>query len=587
MSASQRDDRSRAMLPRRAFLTGAATFAGSAVLTGAAGPSAGRPASPPRGPDPWDRTLVTNVRGYTLVGGRSPRLHAFRSLLISGDGRVEAIDPDRVTGPRPQRLDGQGRVLLPGFIDAHGHLLSMGSSLFALNLDDTSSLEGMLRKLDQYAQEHPELEWVVGRGWEETEWKVGRYPTKTDLDSVVSERPVWLTRVDGHAGVANSKALQIAGVTAETEAPAGGKIVRNESGEPTGVLVDAAQSLVTRHIPEPTLEEKRGWVLAAQKQLNKVGLTSVHDMYASQQELELYHKLAATDELTVRLNSALDWDTFTEIGDQVRTDSFARDMLRVRTVKMAMDGALGSRGAALLEPYADKPGYRGLLQMSTEELTDRLERIAKAGYQGAIHAIGDRANRVTLDAYEKALPPRHRRAVRHRIEHAQILDKRDIRRFGELDIIASMQPTHAVLDMEMAVPRLGRERVIEGGYAWQSLLDQQALLASSSDFPVASENPFDGMHAAVTRTDYTGNPRGGWFAADAMTPIQAFRSFTLDAAYSAHQEGILGTLEPGKWADFILIDQDPFVLPPGRALHQTKVLQTWVAGRQVGQYGAL
>ncbi|WP_243859577.1 amidohydrolase [Amycolatopsis arida] len=527
------------------------------------------------------RLLLDNVRGHTFAAGT---LREFRSLLVGDDGRVEALDPGNTDGAR--RVDGRGRVCLPGLHDAHGHIWGFGANATQLNLSGTRSLEEAMAALGRYAREHPDLPWIVGRGWNEVVWGLGRRPTATDLDTVVGNRPVWLVRVDGHAGVTNTAGLRAAGVDAGTPSPPGGEIVHGPDGQPTGLFVDAAQDLVEKHLPPAGPREHDQRLDAAQRRLNEVGLTSVSDAGTAADELAVLQQRVTAGSLTLRVNAFLSWDAFTEIGKDVRADSVAGDMLRVRTVKMYIDGALGSRGAALLEPYDDAPGTRGLPQLSAEELNARVRRVVDAGYQAAVHAIGDHGNRLVLDAFAHALPTSPQPPMRHRIEHAQVVAVEDIPRFKQLGLIASMQPVHATDDMNMAEQRVGHDR-IAGAYAWRSMLDQGTVLAAGSDFPVSSESPFEGWHAAVTRTDKEGRPAGGWYPEQAMTVAEGLRAFTLDAAYAAHQEHALGSLEPGKWADFILVDQDPFALERDRALWQTKVLQTWVGGRRVGEYGQL
>ncbi|WP_326419519.1 amidohydrolase [Amycolatopsis sp. H20-H5] len=531
--------------------------------------------------DSGERLLLDNVRGYTIAGGQ---LRRFGSLLVGSDGRVVALDPGNVAGAR--RIDGHGRTCLPGLHDAHGHIWDFGAAADELDLSGTWSLEEALGALGRYAADHRDQQWIVGTGWNEGAWRLGRLPVAADLDQVVPDRPVWLERVDGHAGVANTAGLRAAGITDETEAPAGGQVMVGSDSEPTGVLVDTAMSLVQDQLPTATAEDHRRHVRAAQRKLNSRGLTSVSDAQTEADELAVAHQEAAAGTLSVRLNVFLSWDAFTQIGTEVRTDSAARDLVRVRTVKLYIDGALGSRGASLWQPYSDAPGTRGLPRMSQDELNDRVRRVVEAGYQCAVHAIGDQGNAMVLDAYQQALPANRASQWRHRVEHAQIMAVSDIPRLAQLGLIASMQPTHATDDMTMAESRLGRDR-IAGAYAWRSFLRHGAVIAAGSDFPVSTENPFDGMHAAVTRTSRDGKPLGGWYPAETMTPVEALRAYTLDAAYAAHQESVLGSLEPGKWADFILVDQDPFALPSGRALWQTGVLQTWVAGKRVGDYGQL
>jgi predicted amidohydrolase YtcJ len=525
--------------------------------------------------------LLHNVRGYTIAG---KRLRAFSSILIASNGKVVELDAGASRGAR--RINGKGRVLLPGMHDAHGHIWNFGALASQLDLSRTRSLTEGQRALADYAAANPSLVWITGRGWNEVIWELGRFPTASDLDVVVSDRPVWLVRVDGHAGVANTAAMTLAGISRDTPDPFGGQIIRDANGDPSGTLVDAAMSFVSSKIPPPTIEDMRQRALVAQEKLNAVGITSVSDAGTSSDGYAILRDLAATGRLTIRVNAFLTWAAFNEIGARARTNSFAADMLRVRTVKLYIDGALGSRGAALLQPYSDDTSTSGLLRLAPEELNQQVAAILAGGYQAAVHAIGDRGNRVVLDSFEQAFRTVGDQGLRHRVEHAQVVALDDVPRFKELGLIASMQPVHATDDMNMAEDRVGPER-IKGAYAWRKMLDQGTVIASGSDFPVSSALPLEGMHAAVTRTDREGKPAGGWFPQEAMTPAEALRSFTLDAAYAAHQERVLGSLKPGKWADFLLVDTDPFNLPTGKAMWQTGVLQTWVGGRQVGRYGDL
>ncbi|MCI2417611.1 amidohydrolase [Saccharopolyspora sp. K220] len=553
-------------------LVGLAT-AGAAVSAGCA---SGDPGAGPR----TGRTLIDNVRGFTLTASGP---YEFSSLLIEADGRVGGLDVGTAGGA--ERIDGRGRVLIPGLHDAHGHFGQFGANISQLNLAGTKSLAEAMRALRTFAEQRPDRPWIQGRGWNDVIWGLGRLPSAADLDAVVPDRPVWLVRVDGHAGVANSAALRQVGVNRDTPTPPGGEIVRGPDGAPSGAFVDAAQDLVERHLPKPTVDDIKQNFLAAQRKLNEVGLTSVSDAGTSAAELAVLHQLANAGELTIRVNSFLSYDAYRELGVQARGDSFVNDMLRVRTVKLYIDGALGSHGAAMLQPYDDDPGNSGLPQMDSAELKNRVTQVMRDGFQVATHAIGDAGNRMVLDAYAAASAEVGSQ-LRNRIEHAQVLAVEDISRLRTNGIIASMQPVHATDDMNMAETRVGHRR-IAGAYAWRTMLDQGITIASGSDFPVSSENPFDGLHAAITRTDREGQPVGGWYPEQAMRPVEAVRSFTLDAAFAAHQERVLGSLEPGKWADFVILDQDPLEPPPGRARWQTGTLQTWVAGRRVGEYGAL
>ncbi|GAA0515764.1 hypothetical protein A8924_4310 [Saccharopolyspora erythraea NRRL 2338] len=548
------------------------TATGGLLGSGCAPQSPGGP-RPPAGP-----TLIDNVKGITLTADGT---REFTNLLVGPDGRVAGLDVANAGGAT--RVDGKGRVVIPGLHDAHGHFGGLGANTTQLDLAGTRSLEEAMRALRAHAEQNPDKRWITGRGWNDVVWGLGRLPGAADLDAVVADRPVWLVRVDGHAGVANTAALREAGVGAATPTPPGGEIVRGADGAPTGALVDAAQDLVERHLPQPTTEDLRRRFLAAQSKLHEVGLTGISDAGTGAAELAVLHGLAASGELTIRTNSFLTWDAFAEIGADARRDSVAGDVLRVGTVKLYVDGALGSHGAALLRPYADDPGNSGLPQMDAAELGRRVTAVMRAGYQVATHAIGDAGNRMVLDAYEAALAATGNR-MRHRVEHAQVMSTSDIPRLRRLGVIASMQPVHATDDMNMAESRIGLERMA-GAYAWRAILDQGITIASGSDFPVSSHNPFDGLHAAVTRTDREGRPHGGWYAEQAMTPVEALRTFTGDAVFAAHQERVLGTLEPGRWADFVVLDQDPLQPPAGRHRWQTRVLQTWVAGRRVGEYG--
>ncbi len=528
-----------------------------------------------------ERVLVDGVRGFTPTS--DGRLREFRSLLVGADGKVEALDPGEVGGAR--RIDGRGRVCLTGLHDAHGHVWNLGAVASRVDLSETHSLDEALGVIGTYAREHADRPWVLGRGWNEVVWGLGRLPTAADIDRVVGDRPVWLYRVDGHAGLANSAALRASEVNASTPDPAGGRIVRDAAGTPTGVLIDAATDLVDRKTPATTLSDHEEHLQAAQRTLLAAGLTAVSDASTNADQVAALYNCARDGLMSMRINAFLSWEAFTALGAQARTDSVA-DTLRIRTVKLFVDGALGSHGAALLEPYDDQPDTRGLPQLTQAELTSRVRQIVEAGYQVAVHAIGDLGNRMVLDAYDEVLRTSRAPRLRHRIEHAQILAPSDIPRFTRLDLIASMQPVHATDDMNMAETRIGARR-LTGAYAWRTFLDQGTRIAAGSDFPVSSHNPFDGLHAAITRTDRSGLPPGGWRHDQAMTPTEAYRAFTLDAAYAAHQETTIGSLEPGKYADFLLVDQNPFALEPGRALWQTKVLQTWVGGRLVGEYGTL
>lgn len=522
-----------------------------------------------------------NVNGYTLL---NEELHQFEAIVVQ-EGKVAAtgrIDELLESYPDFKRIDGNGNTLLPGLIDAHAHVMGLGIQELDVKVSGLKSLDETLQKIEEFATQYPDREWITGRGWNQVLWEVNEFPTASDLDQVVSDRPVFLTRIDGHAGWANSKAMELAGIDADSVDPEGGKIIRNENGEATGIFIDRAMNYVENVIPEKTDEDFREAFQLAMVKMSKHGITSVHDAGIESQTWNLYTEIADKDSLMTRIYAMISGTgrTFDELSKNGLVDNYANEMLALRSVKLYSDGALGSRGAAMLEDYSDDPGNRGLLFNTQEELNQMLVKGASAGYQMNVHAIGDAGNRQVLDGFEYL----HNQLgdqceLRHRIEHAQVVALEDIPRFEDLCLIASMQPTHATSDMNMAEDRVGVER-IRGAYAWQKFLNQGTVIAAGSDFPVENVNPFYGLYSAVTRKDHEGKPPEGWYSDQAMTRIEAFRAFTIDAAFAAHQEDVIGTLEPGKWADFILIDQDYFKMPASE-IWQINVLETWVAGKNV------
>jgi predicted amidohydrolase YtcJ len=526
-----------------------------------------------------DGTLVTNANGLQV--GADGKLQRFDALLIdSRTGRVKKIyaagelHPGRVTNA----VDVQGRTLLPGLIDAHGHVMGLGLSAIRLDLTGTSSLADLQQRLKTYADANSDG-WVIGRGWNQELWPDKRFPTAADLDAVVAGRPVALERVDGHALVVNSAALKAAGITAATKDPTGGKIERDGSGRPTGLLIDAAAALVEKIIPPPSPDQRDRAFAKMQDILLGFGITAAADMGTSAEDWSLFHAAGQDGRLKVRIMSYSSGirpvQTIPRAGP---TDWLFGDRLRMGGVKLYADGALGSRGAWLKQPYADKPDTRGLQFLTDAELREQAGWAAANGYQLAIHAIGDAANAQVISLYEE-LARKYGRDRRSRIEHFQVADPADIRRLAPAGIIASMQPTHQTSDRLMAEKRLGPNR-LAGAYAWQTVLKSSAKLAFGSDFPVESPNPFPGLAAAISRQDLDGQPPGGWVPSERLTFPQALSAFTRDAAYAGYAETRIGSLEPGKWADFILVDRDPSKVD-AQALARTQVLETWVAGRKV------
>jgi len=526
-----------------------------------------------------DTTLYINVNGYTLDSNRE--LRRFSAIQFTDDrvDRVYAAGED-LPAQADLLIDGEGQTLIPGLIDAHGHVLSYGLSLLRVDLVGTETEQEAVQRVADFAESNEQLDWIQGRGWNQVLWDSNEFPSASTLDAALEDKPVWLSRVDGHAGWANTAAMELAGINARTEDPDGGQIIRDEDGNPTGVFIDNAMALIRSEIPPTSMEEQKFALRTAMLELAKHGLTSVHDAGVGSGAIEAYKQLLEEGPLPIRINVMLSaGDTFYEqrlAEGHYRSDD---DTLTMNSVKIAADGALGSRGAAMIDDYSDLSGHTGLLLHNPERLEYFMRAAMNAGFQVNTHAIGDNANKVVLDNYEQLINETNSRAMRHRVEHAQILRYEDILRFAELGVIPSMQATHATSDKNMAVDRIGDVR-IQGAYAWRKLMDAGALIANGSDFPVESPNPFFGLHASITRQDKENQPPGGWFPEEKMTAVEAFASFTIDAAYSGHQENLLGTLEPGKKADFIILDRDIFAIDESE-IWKIEVEQTWVNGRRI------
>ncbi|MGI4730299.1 MAG: amidohydrolase [Janthinobacterium lividum] len=555
-----------------------ALLAASLVLLGAPLQARHAPAQLPAPVPASAGGLVDHVDGMTV--DREGHVTHFTGLLVNPAGRVVRLLGSN--DKRPDRLDWRadmkGRVLLPGFIDAHGHVMEMGFRALELDLSDATSLADAQARIAAYAAANPDRKWIVGGGWNQEKWGLGRFPTAADLDKAVADRPVWLTRTDSHAGWANTAAIKAAGVTARTATPAGGRIEK-VAGLPAGVFVDAARELIEKAVPQPQPKDRDAAFLKAQQILLGYGVTATADMAMSLDDWLSYRRMGDAGALRVRLMTyAYGVDTAVQIGGTGPTPWLYDDHLRMGGVKLFADGALGSRGAWLKAPYTDAPRESGAGFMTDDVIRNRMSRAAMDGYQVAVHAIGDRANAQALGAIDE-MAQTYKGDRRWRIEHAQIVDPADLPRFAEHGIIASMQPTHETSDRQMAEARLGPAR-LAGAYAWATMLREGVPLAFGSDYPVEKPDCFAGWAAAFTRQGADGEPSGGWQPQERVTREQAWWGFTGAGAYAGFAEKEFGSLRPGQMADFIMVDRDPMLASPS-ALRATKVEETWVGGRQV------
>jgi predicted amidohydrolase YtcJ len=530
-------------------------------------------------PQPAD-LIITGARIYTVDDAR-PLADA---MAVRG-GRVMFVGSERgalaLKGASTRVLEFPGRTIVPGITDAHAHLLGLGRSLTSVNLVGTRSYEEVVARVASRAKEVPPGTWVLGRGWDQNQWGDTRFPTHEALSRTVPNNPVALTRVDGHALLANASTMALARVTASTRDPDGGRIVRSAGGKPSGVFVDRATDLIERAIPAPSREESKQALLAAIAEANKWGLTGVHDAGESRQTIDIFEELGRSGALSLRAYVMISDDSaaITQYFARGPQSALYDGRLWIRSIKLYADGALGSRGAALLDHYSDDPNNFGLLVSKPEHLRQVAIEALRHGFQVCTHAIGDRGNRVVLDAYETALREVPVADHRFRVEHAQILNHDDIPRFAELDVIPSMQAVHQTSDMYWAGERLGPSRLY-GAYAWKSLLATGVVIANGSDFPVEAVNPLLSFHSAVTREDANNWPPGGWHPEQRMTREEALKSMTIWPAYASFQESMLGSLTPGKLADFVVLDQDIMRVPAEEIL-RTHVIATYLAGTAV------
>lgn len=509
------------------------------------------------------------------------------SLAVRG-GRIVYLGPDagadKLRGPKTRVIDLAGRAVTPGLIDAHSHFGGLGQALEEVDLVGTASYDEVVRRVREAAGKLPAGAWVRGHGWDQNDWQEKRFPTHEALTAAVPDHPVWLERVDGHAALVNARALQLLGIDAAIKDPTGGRFLRDEAGKLTGVLVDNAKGIAEGRLPGPSDEDRRRMLRAASRHCAEVGLTTVTDMGIGDADYRAYSALKSAGELPLRAavflgDDAALLDRWFQRGPEIDPDA----RLTVRGVKLYADGALGSRGAAMLEPYSDDPNNLGLLVSTGDHLEEVSRKAAAKGFQVAIHAIGDRGGLVALDAMERALGG-PRPEARFRLEHSQVLRLQDIERMARLGIIASMQPTHATSDMPWAGDRVGPRR-LEGAYAWRKVLKAGGRLALGSDFPVESADPRLGLYAAITRQDLQGNPPGGWMPGERLTREEALRGFTLDAAWSLFLDKEVGSLEVGKRADLTVFARDPMTIPEAE-IPRAAIDYTVVDGRVVYERGS-
>lgn len=528
---------------------------------------------------PVDQTLLYNARIHTGVAGAEPA----QAMVWDREGRLIAVGETarlREQYPRAERVDAGGAAVIPGLIDAHAHTMGLGYALMRADLAGSASKADILARLREFAADLPEGAWLLGRGWDQNRWPEKSFPDAADLDAAFADRPVWLERVDGHAGWANSAALRASGQDFSGDwQPDGGRILR-ENGRATGVFIDAAMALVEQTIPAPGPVYREQALARALAESVRHGLTGIHDMGVSLDDLALFRQFADAGRMPLRITAYAD-------GDKEALTALCAfgplhhpsGRLRMAGVKLYADGALGSRGAALLADYSDEPRHRGLMVTDPEALARAMLKARDCGLQVAAHAIGDRGNRFVLDVYAEILGESAAGDHRWRIEHAQIVALEDIPRFAALGVLASMQPTHATSDMPWAEDRVGPER-IRGAYAWRRFLDAGVRLPLGSDFPVEQVPPALGLYAAVTRQDRDGRPPGGWLPDQRMSLTEALHGFTAEAAYAGFAEDQVGQLKPGLRADFVILDDDPFALPADR-LDDLRVRSTWVDGQAV------
>lgn len=524
--------------------------------------------------------IVVNARVYTVDESR-PMVSAFairdgRFLFAGSDIEVRAL-----AGTNTRVIDAEQATIVPGLVDAHAHLRGLGESLRNVPLAGSRSYEDVIAKVVERARTAKPGEWILGRGWDQNLWPSKEFPTHEALSRALPNNPVVLTRIDGHAILANSMAMRLARVTSATRDPSGGRIIRLPDNSPSGVFVDNAENLVAGAIPPLTSEQVRDAVVAAVAEANKWGLIGIHDAGASRRTIDIYESLASQGKFNLRnyvliSDDSADINHYMSRGPQVGLHD---GRVWIRSIKLYSDGALGSRGAALLAPYSDEAGNTGLLVSQPAHIQRVATEALRRGFQVGVHAIGDRGNRIVLDAYEAALKAVPSADHRFRIEHSQVISLDDIPRFAKLGVIPSMQGSHQTSDMGWAEVRVGPAR-IRGAYAWRSLLNTGVIIPNGSDFPVEEVNPLISFHSAVSRQGPDNKPPGGWYPEQAMTREEALKSMTIWPAHAAFQEKEMGSIAPGKYADFVMLDRDIMDVPADQILG-ARVIATWLGGKAV------
>jgi predicted amidohydrolase YtcJ len=547
-----------------------------------------------RGPSPKADLVIHNGSVYTM-DAKMPVAEAVGVI----EGKIAFVGTSKQVkswiGAQTEVIDLQGQTMTPGFIEGHGHLLMLGYARMRLNLSDVKSYDELVARVAEAVQQANPGEWVLGWGWHQSKWEPPAIPmihgfqTHQALSRVSPDNPIYLIHASGHAALANAKAMEIASVTQHTPSPDGGEIIKDEKGNPTGIFVETAKDLITRHIPESTpAKDRRALELAMQACIEN-GLTSFQDASSDGRAIKLYKEFLKADKLTLRLWVMLSGKdvellrTWYAKGPEIGSGN---NFLTIRAIKLYADGALGSRGAWLLEPYIDRPGHTGHAIIPMDTVHQVARDGLKHGFQVCVHAIGDRANREVMDQFERALQANQGvQDHRFRIEHAQHISARDIPRFAQLGVIAAMQGIHMASDMPWAIHRLGPERIAEGAYVWQKLLRSGAKVINGTDTPVEPVNPIASFYASVTRKTLKGEQEKWFHPEQKMSREQALRSYTLDAAYGAFEEDIKGSIEVGKLADFTVFSKDIMKVPDDRLL-DTRVAYTIINGKVVYQRNA-